>query len=349
METEVQSQEYQKYIRLPYAHMSLTVGGKKIRRSAVFTLGKVYSFSSEETRCRSKEREFAEDFGVSERTISRSVQGLMNEHIIERGQNSTYNYIGDEIDHTKGQIIVDYFMLAEEFEIRAYSRGKRGFPASKRRLTLTEVLVFSKIKTHCRAQKSKTCKISIRSMAQQLNISKCAAANAIDVLLHAELIHRACKAQNGAFWSEYTLDEKIQRRLERQVRRAPGGSVEYVDKRTKIANEATERAKYYADIQSAEDKRIEAIKKPLETDPEYRAAQQEMNASESKLAKAEFTGDKEAAQKIRERRKELNEIILDRYGALNVDRKALQRRYRCERCKDTGETSNGCLCDCWRR
>ena len=104
--------------------------------------------------------------------------------------------------------------------------------------------------------------------------------------------------------------------------------------------------KFYGLMRRKEDMRLEALKEKLESDEEYRAARSAVKGLEIEIAKAEFYAPDpfcimELRQKLESERQRYSDLLRKR----GVFPDALERRYQCKKCKDTGFFGGG-FCEC---
>lgn len=329
--------ENENFIRIPYEffHRGLTAVARLI-------LAKIFTFSripNVESECRSSFRKFADDFRISERQIARKVKELKARKVVTQdksGAVAAYSYTGENCG--KGFIRSDLYLYQREFEI---TREGRRF------LTLSEILVFSLISTHC-ANPATGGKYtgSIRSIAKLLGVSASTVYRCIDVLKRANLIVCDTKAPNGSSWTTYHINQKHLKTAEREYKKIVKKEA-YTDPKIAAADAKTERERFYFVAKRRAEAPAEQMQDRLRADDRYRAAERNYN---SLIPKIGTYAAREQIYELKNAEKEQKHwaaVMAERMEALSISPDDLRPRYRCAKCSDTGFLPDGRMCDCY--
>lgn len=327
-------------IRIPYEFFK-----NGFTPSAILIAGKIFTFSTlknaKDSICRSSFRDFARDFGLSERQVARKVKALKSSDFVKQDKSlracACYTYTGEKCENAF--IRSETYLYQEEFEIRG---------EGKRYLTLTEILVLSLIMTHCKNPKAGKFLGSVRSIAKILGISSTTAQRCISTLKRADLISCPAedKAPNGSRRSVY----HVNRKLLKSTRKESAKTVKeksYVDPKIAALDADAERKRFYALALDRANAPAEAMQDRLRADDKYREAEKAWNGLKIRQAKAEIEDNTEEIGQIREEKKRWRSIMAERMAALNISPADLKPRYRCKKCSDTGFLPNGAVCDCY--
>lgn len=359
-EARINIPEQEKYIKLPYALFSLLISGaKKLSRAALFSLGKVFTFSrvkdEPRARCRFKMKELAKELHISERQTIHVVNALLKADLIERVKDgngkeikSQYRYIGDPVDN--GYVRVDLYLLNQEF---TFKDGSRRF------LTLSEALVLSFMMTHCNNPKKRKFEGSIRSIANQLHVATSTVQSAVSELMSAHLITRPEEdtARNASRWSVYHVDERLIRKTEKEYKKAlkdklagageMSRSIVYVPKSVADADARADRERYYAQTKAEAEAACAPFRRRLNNDPTYARIHLEKNRVDTECRKALLGDDPAKFARLERQKAELEGQLKARQLALRITDEQLRPKYRCSKCSDTGFKADGRSCDCY--
>lgn len=359
-EARINIPEQEKYIKLPYALFSLLLtGAKKLSRAALFSLGKVFTFSrvkdEPRARCRFKMKELAKELHISERQTIHVVNVLLRAGLIERVKDgngkeikSQYRYIGNPVE--KGYVRVDLYLLNQEF---TFKNGSRRF------LTLSEALVLSFMMTHCNNPKKRKFEGSIRSIANQLHVATSTVQGAIAELMSARLISRPEEdtARNASRWSVYHVDERLIRKTEKEYKKAfkdklAGAgemprSIVYVPKSVADADARADRERYYAQARSEAEAACAPFRRRLNNDPAYARIHVEKKRVDAEWRNALLNDDRAKLARLERQQVELEGRLKARRLALKITDEELLPKYRCSKCSDTGFKADGRACDCY--
>lgn len=255
----------------------------------------------------------------------------------------------------RGYISIELYLYRTKFIIKG--------EAEPQYLTDSEIDVLSLIKTHCGNEKGNGKFVgSVRGIARTLNLSKTAVQTSIERLIRAGLIYRTKEGtgKNGYKRSEYTVNEKLLRRMKRKEERAEKAAeteekqTKY-DRRTEAERAADARAEYekhYAERQRKANERVEWFTERLNGDNTYQIAERRIRALDIEIARAEAYGSGNLA-KLKEEQTRRKAERARRMAELNITEKDLIPKWQCTKCKDTGYKKDGRMCDCypkrWRK
>ena len=248
--------------------------------------------------------------------------------------------------------------FADDFRIseRQIARKVKELKARKvvtqgsRFLTLSEILVFSLMMTHCRnAATGGKYTGSIRSIAEILGLSPSTVFRCVDVLKRANLIKCETKAPNGSAWTSYRINKKYVNSAEHAYNKAgkSGKKTRFIDPQTAAADAKADRERFYSIARQRAEAPAEQIRQRLRKDDQYSAAERNYNRLISKIAAYEVhgqTAERDAAE--REQKRWAN-VMARRMAAMNIRSEDLRPRYRCAKCSDTGFRPDGSACDCY--
>lgn len=337
------------YIKTPYRFFNEKIQARRPRRSEIALAGMIYTFSNikehPEARCNLSFKKFADKLGTSPATIARGISALKESGLVEQDKAryacASYKYA--ETVNDKAYIRVDLFLYSTVFEIHG---------SEPRRLRRSEIDVFSLISSHCNNKKRNgTFKGSMRSIAAILNMNEKTVRKAIDVLLHADLIYRTAedKGLNKYVQSVYRINAKYVRKAQKAYDQKERKQEKPLPKATIDANARAERQRYYDLIKDQEQARRDKLEALLMRDREYAQAKIELRKIEISLAKADLAGNVDLLRTLNHRKIELLRVTNERMRACGVPKDALEIRYVCKKCKDTGTLPDGRSCDCYRQ
>lgn len=335
-------------IRLPYSLFKMRLypnGGRKLRPSEILLYGTMYSFSDpkKKTRCNLSYNKFEEKLNLSRRTVANGISELKSAEKIEqdKSRRSCASYECTERPKDKGYISVDLYLYHTKFIVQ----GK----AEPQYLTNTEINVLCLMKTHCANEKGAGVFVgSVRGIAGTLNVCTKAVQDSIETLMKAGLIRRTKEGVNGKIRSEYTVNEKLLRRMQKKARKAEEAAT-VQDKRTeseRAADSRTDFERHYAERQRTAQNRVEWFEERLRKDDTYKRTEGKIRALDIQIARAETYGGTNL-EALKRKEIELKGKLARRMAEMNISMEDLIPRYQCSKCSDTGYLPNGQICDCY--
>lgn len=332
--------ENDNFIKIPYEFFKRGLSAvARLVLSKIFTFSKIPNLTSE---CRSSFRRFAEDFRVSERQIARKVKELKALNVVTQdksGAVAAYSYTGKSCG--KGFVRSDLFLYQKEFYIER---------EGSRFLTLSEILVFSLMMTHCsNAATGGKYTGSIRSIAEILGLSPSTVFRCVDVLKRANLIKCEAKAPNGSAWTSYRINKKYVNSAEHAYNKAgkSGKKTRFIDPQTAAADAKADRERFYSIARQRAEAPAEQIRQRLRKDDQYSAAERNYNRLISKIVAYEVHGQKAERDAAAREQKRWANVMARRMAAMNIRSEDLRPRYRCAKCSDTGFRPDDSVCDCY--
>lgn len=328
------------YIRIPYEFFSegFTLAG-------VLILGKIFTFSTlknvKDSICRSSFRDFARDFGLSERQVARKVKSLKKGDLIAQDKSlracASYTYTGEKCE--KAFIRSDLYLYQEQFEIKG---------EGKRYLTIAEILVLSLMMTHCGNPKSGRFTGSVRSIAKILSLSASTVQRCLSALKRANLI--SCPAEdkspNGSRRSVFHVNGKLLKKTEKAYKETVKVK-EYVDPEVARINAKADRERFYSHARERAEAPARQARERLQADLPYRVAERSWNDLKIPQARAEISGDVQEQKRISQEQTRWRAVMAERMAALSISPEDLKPRFRCRKCSDTGFKPDGIACDCY--
>ena len=332
--------ENENFIRIPYEffHRGLTAVARLV-------LAKIFTFSripNVESECRSSFRKFADDFRISERQIARKVKELKARKVVTQdksGAVAAYSYTGKSCG--KGFVRSDLFLYQKEFYIER---------EGSRFLTLSEILVFSLMMTHCRnAATGGKYTGSIRSIAEILGLSPSTVFRCVDVLKRANLIKCEAKAPNGSAWTSYRINKKYVNSAEHAYNKAgkSGKKTKFIDPQTAAADAKADRERFYSIARQRAEAPAEQIRQRLRKDDQYSAAERNYNRLTPKIGTYAAREQIYELKNAEKEQKHWAAVMAERMEALSISPDDLRPRYRCAKCSDTGFRPDDSVCDCY--
>lgn len=296
-------------------------------------------------------KRISEKLNVSKTSIWRGVgQDRMGE-AYERKRNdgvSSYTYTGDLEQKLGRHVHTELCFYTEIFS--GEIRKKTGEVIEiERRLYDTEVDVLSLIYAHTLSKAGK-CEGNPQSIAEILCMNYYTAWRALDRLLAFGLIFRPKKGVNGSDKKNvYVANMKLIRRLQRK-NKAPA--------KAEAEAEAERRAFYQAQESQRKRKAERYESSVFAKVPRYREAIKEQRKLEVELGTAEAqvelgTAKAGVLQLLQAKGRELRKRIATIEKQMNIIPARFRPEYygqkQCEKCRGTGDRSDGTRCDCWLR
>ena len=306
--------------------------------------------------CYSSQADFASEFGVSTKQVSRVIGYLEENEMIERRYSSraACSCYRSTKKGRRAYVVTPMFLYEREYTFKYEDR------TFTRPLRRCEIDLFSLIAS----AEDGAFEATVRQFAKMLGLAVSTTQSAIDGLIHCDLIHRNAKEKSKSRLSKstYHADSETVREIRKLVEAAKNRakekreakiSKEQPPEREKLpqavidANARSDRDRYYATLRQKAEQAVSSVKERLEREPEYKEAERENRALEIQAAKAEFEKDDLTLRKITRRRRELYAIMKKIMADLGYTDEDLKPKYRCTRCSDTGYKSNGKACSCY--
>lgn len=349
-EAELQLNESEKgYLRLPYSLFKARLypnGGRKLCRSEILLYGAMYTFSNpkKEQRCNMTYSRFGEKLNLSRGTVARGIAALKAAGKIDqdKSRRSCASYDCVDRPKDKGFIKLDLYLYRTKFIVKG--------EAEPQYLTDSEINILCFVKTHCANEKGNGEFVgSVRGIARTLNLSPTTVQKSIETLLNAGLIYRTREGlgKNGYKRSEYTVNEKLLRKMQQKDRKASENAVR--DNRTEAersADDRTEFESHYARLRQTAQERVEWFIERLNKDDTYQKAEREIRALDIQIARAE-TYDLPNLETLKVEQLKRKAERAQRMAELNISEADLIPKWQCGKCKDTGFRKGGQMCDCY--
>ena len=322
-------------LRIPYSLMQLKLmrDGKERKLSAkqLTALGAIHSFSEGKNVADFTGREMSERYRMSESSARRSIKFALEAMLIQRMDKvSKYKFEGESGD--------DGFLMVEEWAYHAKFE-KIGY------LTVSEIYVLFYVISQCRNRKGAAIwKGSDRHIARRLKFSPSTVGSAIERLTQAGVVITSGKAQNKYTRTTYSINEQALQAVKNDVvKRAKGMSEE-----RKAAETRAEIERFYVPRREAALDRVNAIRARARADEEYRNAENDLNALNLDIAKAEYN-HLPTLPALLDQKREKEAIRSARHEVLGITEEDFLPRYYCAKCSDTGYLPDGRMCDCYPR
>ncbi len=333
----------------------VSVEGKRLSHAqrGIEAVYMTFSDQDEGRRCRVSYRKLNEDYGYSTATVAKANEVLEAAGLIERDRSgrdcATYLYLG-EVDQSKFYKVYKLF-----YKIKA----RRKSEIKLRDLTNVEVRVLALIVALTR--KYGVYNGSYQTIANLICAACSSVQSAIDFLLKSGLIYRTKKGTNGSDRSEYTVNSKLRRALDKLDKKGKDEHTEgnvgepskkkpeqrnLTKKEIATLNEKTEFESYYAKLQWKAKQIAEAYESRLDSDVIYKDLHTQLKKLEIDLAKAEvfYPG---AVTELKTKKQMLRVRISKRMAELNISPKDLKPPWQCKKCSDSGFLPNGRQCSCY--
>ena len=207
-------------LRVPYSFFKKPLygaGGRTPTRSEISLYGLIYGLSAksngEKGSCNMSYSTFERKLNVSRGTVAHTVQDLKSAGKIvqDKSHKTCASYCFTERPQEVGFVTIHLYLYNTQFSFRGEE--------TPRYLTQAEIHVLSLIKTHCDNDKGTgSFEGSARGIAKTLGLHKNTVQNCLSELLRAGLIYRVGnkKGVNGHKRSEYTVNRKLLRKLDRK-------------------------------------------------------------------------------------------------------------------------------------
>lgn len=310
--------------------------------------------------CYSSQSDFANEFGVSTKQVSRAIGYLEDNEMIERRYSSRAAcccYRSTKKGR-RAHVVTPMFLYEREYTFKYEDR------TFTRPLRRCEIDLFSLIAS----SEDGAFEATVRQFAKMLGFAVSTTQSAIDGLIHCDLIHRneKEKSKSRLAKSTYHADSETVREIQKLVKtarerakakqaaiKAAQRPAETAPERVRLpesvlaANARADRERYYAQLRHKAEKAVESVKQRLEREPEYATSAQELRAMEIQQARAEVANDVETLRKIQRRRVECTALMKNVMRRLGYTSEDLTPKYRCSKCSDTGFDRNGKGCSCY--
>lgn len=346
--------EEEGYLRVPYSFFKQSLygaGGRTPTRSEIGLYGLIYGLSAKKNgetgSCKMSYSTFEEKLHVSRSTVARSVKSLKDAGKIvqDKSHKTCASYCFTERPQEKGYVTIELYLYNTKFTVRGEE--------APRYLTQAEIHVLGLIKTHCENEKG-TGKFtgSARGIAKTLGLNKNTVQSSLSALLGAGLIFRAKekKGVNNYVRSEYTINKKLLRQLNKKYKKATEQPVKRLTEAEQAADDRTERERFYAQRRNAALERAESFEKKAEQDEPFRTIVQELRKFPPKMGKAAAFGNVMELEELQRKERELKAQRAKRLTLLGLSEDDLHPHWHCPECEDTGYIKDsGRACSCYSK